>query len=137
MKKSLSLRPEPASRQSTGIARRTKFVSEASAVRTARKGAGKTRARNTVLASPDQKWRPSLPPRQTIALDAPMLQVRIHNVGPAVFEVVVEDREGVVLLPGKTAVMPAYSRITVENWDGDPGIAAIEFLPRTPSTRLR
>ena len=55
----------------------------------------------------------------------------IQNVGPAVFEVTVENGESVVLMTGKMTVMHAYGKITIENFDDYPGIAEIEFMPRS------
>jgi hypothetical protein len=128
-----------ASRRRTGTAQKEGIMSQRSKVRTARKGTGKAKntlpTGNTVLENPDRKWRLSLPPKETVivAEDAPLLQMVVQNVGLAVFEVTVEDREPVILMPGKLSAMLAYGRITVENWDDNPGIAEMEFLPRTRS----
>ena len=88
-----------------------------------------------VVENPERKWRLALAPNETImvAEDAPLLQMVIQNVGPAVFEVTVENSEPVVLLTGKLTVMHAYGRITIENFDDYPGIAEMEFLPRSKS----
>jgi hypothetical protein len=67
-----------------------------------------------------------------VAEDAPLLKMVIQNVGLAVFEVAVEDCEPVLLMPGKLSMMTVYGKVTVENWDDNPGIAEFEILPRTP-----
>ena len=66
-----------------------------------------------------------------MAEDAPLLKMVIQNVGLAVFEVAVEDCEPVLLMPGKLSMMTVYGKVTVENWDDNPGIAEFEILPRT------
>ena len=66
-----------------------------------------------------------------VAENAPLLQMVIQNVGHAVFEVTVENGESVVLMTGKMTVMYAYGKITIENFDDMPGIAEIEFMPRS------
>jgi hypothetical protein len=88
-----------------------------------------------VVENPERKWRLALAPKETItvAQNAPLLQMVIQNVGPAVFEVTVEDREPVILMPGKLSVLSAYGRITIENSEDMPGIAEMEFLPRSKS----
>jgi hypothetical protein len=88
-----------------------------------------------VVENPERKWRLALAPKETImvAQNAPPLQMVIQNVGPAVFEVTIEDREPVILMTGKLSVMLAYGRITIENSEDMPGIAEMEFLPRSKS----
>jgi hypothetical protein len=88
-----------------------------------------------VVENPERKWRLTLAPNETIivAEDALLLQMVVQNVGPAVFEVTVENSEPVVLMTGKLTVMPAYGRIKIENFDNYPGIAEMEFLPRSKS----
>ena len=88
-----------------------------------------------VVENPERKWRLALAPKETIvvAQNAPLLQMVIQNVGPAVFEVTVEDREPVILMTGKLSVMLAYGTITIENSEDMPGIAEMEFLPRSKS----
>ena len=66
-----------------------------------------------------------------MAQNAPQLQMVVQNVGPAVFEVTVGDRESVILMPRKLSVMSADGRITIENSEDIPGIAEMEFLPRS------
>ena len=87
------------------------------------------------VENPERKWRLALAPKETVILakNAPLLQMVIQNVGPAVFEVSVEDREPVILMTGKLSVMLAYGRITIENSEDHPAIAEMEFLPRTKS----
>jgi hypothetical protein len=91
--------------------------------------------RDSVAENLDRKWRLSLSPKEIVivAEDAPLLKMVIQNVGLAVFEVAVEDSEPVLLMPNKLSVMSAYGKVTVENWDDNPGIAEFEFLPRTKS----
>ena len=86
-----------------------------------------------IVENPEHKWRLALAPKETVivATNAPLLQMVIQNVGPAVFEVTVEDREPVILMTGKLSVMHAYGRITIENSEDMPGIAEMEFLPRS------
>jgi hypothetical protein len=86
-----------------------------------------------VVENPERKWRLALAPKETItvAQNAPLLQMVIQNVGPAMFEVTVEDREPVILMTGKLSVMIAYGRIRIENSEDMPGIAEMEFLPRS------
>lgn len=88
-----------------------------------------------VVENTERKWRLALAPKETVILakNAPLLQMVIQNVGPAVFEVSVEDREPVILMTGKLSVMLAYGRITIENSEDHPAIAEMEFLPRTKS----
>ncbi|HEX6495696.1 MAG TPA: hypothetical protein VF018_09445 [Acidobacteriaceae bacterium] len=106
---------------------------------TGRKGKRPAKAKlptcNSIVENLDRKWRLSLSPKETVivAEDAPLLQMVIQNVGLAVFEVAVEDREPVLLMPNKLSLMLVYGKVTVENWDDTPGIADIEFLPRTKS----
>jgi len=88
-----------------------------------------------LVENPECKWRLALAPKETIMVagNAPLLQMVIQNVGPAVIEVTVEDREPVILMTGKLSVMLAYGRITIENSEDMPGIAEMEFLPRSKS----
>lgn len=88
-----------------------------------------------VVENPERKWRLALAPKETImvAQNAPLLQMVIQNVGPAPFEVTVEDREPVILMTGKLSVMLAYGKIAIENSEDMPGIAEMEFLPRSKS----
>jgi hypothetical protein len=90
---------------------------------------------DSVVENLDRKWRLSLSPKETVivAEDAPLLNMVIQNVGLAVFEVTVEDNEPVLLMPKKLSMMTTYGKVTIENWDDNPGIAEIEFLPRTKS----
>jgi hypothetical protein len=90
--------------------------------------------RDSVVENLDRKWRLSLSPKETVivAEDAPLLKMVIQNVGLAVFEVTVEDCEPVLLMPGKLSMMTVYGKVTIENWDDNPGIAEFEILPRTP-----
>jgi hypothetical protein len=100
---------------------------------------GKGKAKNglptcaRVVENPERKWRLALSPNETIVVaeDAPPLGMVIQNVGPAVFEVTVENGESVVLMTGKMTVLHAYGKITIENFDKYPGIAEIEFMPRS------
>jgi hypothetical protein len=89
----------------------------------------------SVVENLDRKWRLSLSPKETVivAEDAPLLTMVIQNVGLAVFEVTVEDSEPVLLMPGKLSMMTVYGKVTIENWDDNPGIAEFEILPRTKS----
>ena len=91
--------------------------------------------RDGVVENLDRKWRLSLSPKETVivAEDAPLLKMVIQNVGLAIFEVTVEDSEPVLLMPNKLSMMTAYGKVTVENWDDNPGTAEFEFLPRTKS----
>ena len=91
--------------------------------------------RDSVVENLDRKWRLSLSPKETVivAEDAPLLNMVIQNVGLAVLEVTVEDNEPVLLMPKKLSMMTTYGKVTVENWDDNPGIADLEFLPRTKS----
>jgi hypothetical protein len=88
-----------------------------------------------VVEKPERKWRLALAPKETITVadNAPLLQMVVQNLGPAVFEVTVEDREPVVLLTGKLSVMLAYGKIMIENLADMPGVAEMEFLPRSKS----
>lgn len=114
-------------------------MSKKTKTRTGGKGklAGSTKNRiptcDRVVENPERRWRLALAPKETIlvAQNAPLLQMVIQNVGPAVFEATVEDREPVILMPGKLSVMSAYGKITIENSEDMPGIAEMEFLPRS------
>jgi hypothetical protein len=114
-------------------------MSKKSKTRTGGKGKIPGKAKNglptcdRVVENPERKWRLALSPNETIVVaeDAPLLGMVIQNVGPAVFEVAVENGESVVLMTGKMNVMHAYGRITIENFDDYPGIADIEFMPRS------
>jgi hypothetical protein len=114
-------------------------MSKKSKTRTGGKGKVPGKAKNElcdrVVENPERKWRLALAPKETImvAENAPLLQMVIQNVGPAVFEVTVEDREPVILMTGKLSVLSAYGRITIENSEDMPGIAEMEFLPRSKS----
>jgi hypothetical protein len=114
-------------------------MSKKSKTRTGGQGKLPGKAKNglaTCLAeNPERKWRLALAPKETImvAQNAPLLQMVIQNVGPAVFEVTVEDRDPVILMTGKLSVLSAYGRITIENSDDMPGMAEMEFLPRSKS----
>jgi hypothetical protein len=90
---------------------------------------------NAVVENPDRKWRLSLAPMETVVVaeNAPLLQMVVQNVGLAGFEVTVEDRETMILMPGKLSVMAAYGMIRLENVEENPGLADLEFLPRTKS----
>jgi hypothetical protein len=116
-------------------------VSKKGKSRTGRKGKLQGEAKHglptcdRIVENPERKWRLALAPSETImvAEDAPLLKMVIQNVGPAVFEVTVENSESVVLMTGKLTVMLAYGRIKIENFDDYPGIAEMEFLPRSKS----
>ena len=58
------------------------------------------------------------------------------NVGPAVFEVTVEDREPVILMTGKLIVMLAYGRITIENSEDMLLSTLASYLHATGATDL-
>jgi hypothetical protein len=116
-------------------------MSKKSKTRTGGKGKPPGKAKNglptcdRVVENPERKWRLALAPNETIivAEDAPLLDMVVQNVGPAVFEVTVENSEPVVLMTGKLTVMLACGRIKIENFDDYPGIAEMEFLPRSKS----
>jgi hypothetical protein len=130
-----------ASRRRTGTVQRERIVSKKSKSRTGGKGKLAGEAKHGLLTcdriveNPERKWRLALAPNETVmvAEDAPPVQMVIQNVGPAVFEVTVENSEPVVLMTGKLTVMHAYGRIAIENFDDYPGIAEMEFLPRSKS----
>ena len=100
---------------------------------------GRTRKRlptcDRVVENPERKWRLALAPKETITVaeNAPLLQMVIQNVGAASVEVTVEDRDPVILMPGKLSVLFAYGSIVVENTDDMPGVAEMELLPRSKS----
>jgi hypothetical protein len=129
------------SRRRPGTAQRERIMSKKSKSRTGGKGKLPGKAKNglptcdRVVENPERKWRLALAPKETImvAQNAPLLQMVIQNVGPAVFEVTVEDSEPVILMTGKLSVLSAYGRITIENSEDMPGIAEMEFLPRSKS----
>ena len=127
------------SRRRPGTAQRERTMSKKSKSRTGGKGKRPGKAKNglptcdRVVENPEHKWRLALGPKETItvAQNAPQLQMVVRNVGPAVFEVTVGDRESVILMPRKLSVMSAYGSITIENSEDIPGIAEMEFLPRS------
>lgn len=128
------------SRRRTGTAQREHIVSKKSKNRTEGKGKLPREAKHAlpicdrVVENPEHTWRIALLPNETfvVAEDAPLLQLVIQNVGPAMFEVTVE-RKSFVLMPGKMTVMLAYGTIVIENLDDAPAIAQMEFLPRGKS----
>ncbi len=132
----------PVSRRRTGTAQQERIVSKK---RKSRTGEGKRKLPgeakhglptcDRIVENPERKWRLALAPNETIVVaeDAPLLQMVVQNVGPAVFEVTVENGESSVLLTGKLTLMLAYGRIKIENFDNYPGIAEFEFLPRSKS----
>src|SRR6185312_14673640 len=128
-------------RRTAGTAQRERIMSKKSKGRNGRKGKLPGKAKNglstcdRVVENPERKWRLSLAPKETVMVagNAPLLQMVVQNVGPALFKVTVEDREPVILMTGKLTVMLAYGRIAIENSEDIPGIAEMEFLPRSKS----
>ena len=106
------------SRRRPGTAQRERIMSKKSKSRTGGKGKLPGKAKkgpptcDRVVENPERKLRLALAPKETIlaAQNAPLLQMVIQNVGPAVFEVTVGDRESVILMPRKLSVMSAYGR---------------------------
>jgi hypothetical protein len=87
-----------------------------------------------VLENPGRKWQLRVGPKETVfaAENAPLCQLVIQNLGPAVVEVHSGDseRETVILMPGKLCVMLAYGRIKIENVEEKWAIVEMEFMPR-------
>ena len=90
---------------------------------------------DAVLENPSRKWQLRVGPKETIfaAENAPLCQLVIQNLGPAIVEVRSGDseRDTVILMPGKLTVMLAFGRIRIENVEDEKwAIAEMEFSPR-------
>jgi len=87
---------------------------------------------DAVLGNPDRKWRLSVGPMETVfaAESAPLCQMVIQNLGPAIVEIHCTESETTILMPGKLSVMLAYGRITIENVEEKWAIVEMEFMPR-------
>ena len=79
------------------------------------------------------KWKLSVGPMETVSIaeNAPLCQMVVQNLGPAVVEVRCEDDDPVALMQGKLALMSAYGRITVESVEENWAVVEMEFMPRT------
>jgi hypothetical protein len=89
---------------------------------------------DAILENPSRKWQLQVGPKETVfaAENAPLCQLVIQNLGPAVVEVHAgeRDRDTVILMPGKLTVMLAYGRIRIESVEEKWAIVDMEFLPR-------
>ena len=89
---------------------------------------------DAVLENPSRKWQLRVGPKETVsaAENAPLCQLVIQNLGPAVVEVHCgeSERDTVILMPGKLSVMLAYGRIKIENVEEKWAIVEMEFSPR-------
>ncbi len=85
------------------------------------------------LENPGRKWKLSVGPMETVSIaeDAPLCQMVVQNLGPAIVEVRSEDGDPVVLMQGKLTLMSAYGRITVESVEENWATVELDFLPRT------
>jgi hypothetical protein len=83
--------------------------------------------------NPGWKWKLSVGPMETVSIaeDAPLCQMVVQNLGPAIVEIRCENGEPVVLMPGKLCLMSAYGRITVESVEENWATVELDFLPRT------
>jgi hypothetical protein len=89
---------------------------------------------DAVLENPGRKWQLRIGPKETAIAgeNAPLCQMVVQNLGPAVVEVHAgeSERETVILMPGKLSVMLAYGRIKIENVDEEWAVVEMEFTPR-------
>ena len=91
------------SRRRPGTAQRERIMSKKSKSRTGGKGKLPGKAKkgpptcDRVVENPEHKWRLALEPRRPSRW--PRTRHSVQNVGPAVFEVTVGDRESVILMP--------------------------------------
>jgi hypothetical protein len=86
-----------------------------------------------VRENPGRKWKLSVGPMETVSIaeNAPLCQMVVQNLGPAIVEVRCENGDPVVLMPGKLTLMSAYGRITVESVEEKWATVELDFMPRT------
>ncbi len=79
------------------------------------------------------KWKLAVGPMETVSIaeNAPLCQMVVQNLGPAVVEVRCENDDPVVLMQGKLALMSAYGSITVESVEENWATVELDFMPRT------
>jgi len=79
------------------------------------------------------KWKLAVGPMETVSIaeNAPLCQMVVQNLGPAVVEVRCENDDPVVLMQGKLALMSAYGSITVESVEENWATVGLDFMPRT------
>jgi hypothetical protein len=85
------------------------------------------------LENPGRNWSLTVGPMETISVaeNAPLCQMVIQNLGPAIVEVRCETGDPMVLMPGKLTLMSAYGRIVVESMEEKWATLDLDFTPRT------